>query len=155
MQNNIENVLTKRNIMKQLISIITSCYLAYCKMSCLLSLKYVRILFICKTYLNAFFVAFSWSDRKKVKKTRQVCQFQSGKINGSQGFQFGKQCLAATIHRALEFKSLMQTDLFGGMSLHCKWLNTPGIHIIEIAVKFDGNFFLWKIFSKWNIQLST
>ena len=35
MQNNIENVLTKRNIMKQLISIIMSCYLAYCKMFCL------------------------------------------------------------------------------------------------------------------------
>ena len=89
---------------------------------------------------------FSWSDHKKVKKTRQVCQFQSGKINGSQGFQFGSQCLAATIHRALEFKSLMQTDLFGGMSLHCKRLNTPGIHIIEIAVKSDGNFFYERFF---------
>ena len=121
MQNNIENVLTKRNIMEQLISIITSCYLACCKMSCLQSLKHVKnLVFICKTYLNAFFLEFSWSDRKKVKKTRQVCQFQSGKINGSQGFQFGNQCLAATIHRALAFKSLMQTDLFGGMLLHCK-----------------------------------
>ena len=120
MKNNIENVLTKRNIMKQLISIITSCYLAYCKMSSLQSLKHVKNLVHLQNVLNAFFVAFSWSDPKKVKKTRQVCQFQSGKINGSQGFQFGNQCLAATIHRALEFKSLMQTYLFGGMSLHCK-----------------------------------
>ena len=120
MQNNIENVLTKRNIMKQLISIITSCYLAYCKMSCLQSLKHVKNLVHLQNVFKCILCSVSWSDRKKVKKTRQVCQFQSGKINDSQGFQFGNQCLVATIHRALEFKSLMQTDLFRGMSLHSK-----------------------------------